>query len=127
MGLNKKSIFIVFILFLAIFSSSCQFARSLPEEEKSKITGYMHHFADILGNVIIDIYNGSNWTITEITIRIVTKDPYSNNTIWDRKYKRDKLKILPLSSNSFEVYIGFDKRKVKVEWYIEDVKGYKSL
>lgn len=95
--------------------------RNIPYEEWSKITGKASLSDGIFKG---EIYNGSNWKITSITVRIVAKEK-DGRIRWDRKFKKE-ISIDPLSTSSFSISVIDDEGIGSFDWYIVDMSGYKS-
>lgn len=93
----------------------------LPLEEKIKVTGnagfsYAEYF-------IGKIYNGSSWTITELTVHIIAKEK-DGLIRWDRIFKTN-IHITPLSTGNIFISIT-DTKDALSEWNIEEVLGYQK-
>jgi hypothetical protein len=114
--------------------------RELPQSELSKLSG--RAFIDTAsGILVVDLYNGSSWTISEITVLmtvsqrgkhktwnpILTRayrltNPYSDyplNSVLDAPMSSG-----PLSNEKIGAYIGFTlKYNQRFEWRIQAAKG----
>jgi hypothetical protein len=71
-----------------------------------------------------EIYNGSNWTISSVTFRIVAKEE-SGNVRWDRKFK-ETVRINPLAASNFAVAVSEAEGVGSFDWSIDEVFGYKA-
>jgi hypothetical protein len=71
-----------------------------------------------------EIYNGSNWTITSLTFRVVAKEK-SGSVRWDRKF-RETVRINPLAASSFAVTVSEAEDVGSFDWSIDEVLGYKE-
>jgi hypothetical protein len=94
----------------------------LPIEESSKITGslYIDHFGSLCG----EIYNGSNWIITDVILRVVVKEK-KGKVRWDRRFK-DELNITPLSTSNIHLKVTGNEDIPLFEWSLEEVRGHKK-
>ena len=93
----------------------------IPIEDKLKISG--NGGFSSLSSFSGKIYNGSSWTLTNITIKIVARE--KNNTIrWDRKFKTE-INIPPLSTGDLYFSVTGES-EAESEWSIEEVLGYKE-
>lgn len=96
-------------------------SKILPLEEHIKVTGNAGlNYGSFSGK----IYNGSNWTITDMIIRVIAKEK-SGSVRWDRKFKESKV-IPPLSTESIYVSVTGDEGVTSFEWNIEEIRGYKE-
>lgn len=91
----------------------------VPSEIRSEITG---NASVGLGSFSGKIYNGSNWTITNITFRLRVKEK-DGNVRWDRKFNKS-IQITPLSTSSFSIPVMGDKGIDSFDWNIVEVIGY---
>ena len=71
-----------------------------------------------------EIYNGSNWTITSVTFRVVAKEK-SGSVRWDRKFK-ETVRINPLAASNFTVKVSEAEDVASFDWSIDEVLGYKA-
>ena len=72
-----------------------------------------------------NIYNGSNWTITDLIILIEVKDKKTGKKKLSRKYTLSGY-VEPLSSSVFTTHLGFEPKKGEsFTWQIIEAKGYK--
>ena len=94
--------------------------QTLPEFEQVNVTGKASlEYGTFSG----DIYNGSEWTITELVFRVVAKEK-DDSIRWDRKFKRSII-INPLSAKSFYIGQTGDEGVPSFYWDIEEALGYK--
>ena len=92
----------------------------IPHEVRSKITGNASlSYGTFSGN----IYNGSGWTITNITFRVIAKEK-DGSVRWDRKFNKS-IQIDPLSTSYFSVAVTGDEGIASYDWYIDEVLGFK--
>jgi hypothetical protein len=76
----------------------------IPPDELSKIIAKASF--DSGSNALTgSVYNGSQWTVTDLTFRIVVKRT-DESVIWDHEFKSDPLDVAPLSTSGFRVTIG---------------------
>lgn len=97
-------------------------SKILPYDEQVKVTGNagLSGYGSFSGKA----YNGSNWTITDMIIRVVAKE--KNGSIrWDRKFKETQV-IPPLSIASIDITVTDDENVASFEWNIEEIHGYKE-
>jgi tetratricopeptide (TPR) repeat protein len=78
----------------------------------------------------VDLYNGSTWTVNELTIMITVTNKHSNIDDFSRKYK-PSLKLYhkgwPLTSSIYYEGLGFElKENQKWSWYIVEARGTKG-
>jgi len=98
--------------------------KSLPYEALSKITGTARITS--YGDFEASIYNGSNWTITNLIVLIEVKDKKTAKKKLSRKYTLSGYGP-PLSSSEFNTHLGFKLKKGEsLTWQIIEAKGYKS-
>lgn len=71
-----------------------------------------------------EIYNGSNWTITSVTFRVVAKEK-SGSVRWDRKFK-ETVHISPLAASNFAVTVSEADDVGSFDWSMDEVLGYKG-
>lgn len=98
----------------------------LPDSELSKLTGK----ASITDQRIeCDIYNGSNWTVSEVTVKITIKNPDGTEDL-TREYRLTPQYIgncAPLTSRTFDADLGFSlKEKQTFSLNIVSAKGTKK-
>jgi hypothetical protein len=93
----------------------------IPIEDALKISGNggFGSFGSFSGR----IYNGSRWTLTDITIKIVAREK-DNKIRWDRKFRTD-IYIPPLSTRDLYISVTGES-EAESEWSIEEVRGYKE-
>ena len=97
--------------------------QTLPVEEQAKVTGnasLKYPYGSFSGK----IYNGTEWTITELTFRIVVKEK-DGSARWYRLFKESKT-IEPLSTGSFSISVTGAEDIASFDWYIVEVLGYKD-
>lgn len=94
----------------------------IPQYELSKIKG-KGSIDKVLGRFDARIYNGSDYTITDITIRLVVKGK-EGEVKWDRLFRSSKeIPSLSVSEISFLLLdVGWDISSFN--WYIEGARGY---
>ena len=93
----------------------------LPSVEKPLVIGK----ATLDGRMFNgEIYNGSNWTVTSITFRVVAKDK-SGSVRWDRKFK-ETTRLNPLAASYFSVTVTEVEGVGSFDWSIDEVLGYKT-
>jgi len=71
-----------------------------------------------------EIYNGSDWTVTSVTFRVLAKEK-SGVIRWDRKFK-DTIRINPLDTSFFAVTVSDAEGIGSFDWSIDEVFGYKA-
>jgi len=138
---KKKSSIIISILLLVIFILVGIFIRQHSSRKTYKIqelSSEAINELDVRGSIQGGflgcrfkghIYNGSDWTLYNMIIRIVVKR--KDGTIrWDRKYKISRFEVpyvmvSPLSTGNFEVRISDYEESDSFEWHIVSVKGRK--
>lgn len=96
-------------------------SEALPSAEKSLLIAKA-----TLGSRMFngEIYNGSDWTITSVTFRVVAKEK-SGSVRWDRKFK-DTVWIRPLATGNFAVTVSEADGVGSFDWSIDEVLGYKA-
>lgn len=94
----------------------------LPFEEMIKVTGNagLTGYGSFSGK----IYNGSNWTITDMIIRVIAKEK-DGQVRWDRKFNETQV-INPLSTTSITITVTGDANVASTEWNIGEIRGYKK-
>ena len=96
-------------------------SQPLPAVDKSLVIGK----ATLDGRMFNgEIYNGSNWTVTSITFRVVAKDK-SGSVRWDRKFK-ETTRLNPLAASYFSVTVTEVEGVGSFDWSIDEVLGYKT-
>jgi hypothetical protein len=94
----------------------------LPQSELSKIEG-RGSIDKVFEGFKAKIYNGSDYTITDITIRIVVKGK-NGKVKWDRLFRVSKeIPSLSVSEISFPL-LGVEWDIPSFDWYIEEARGY---
>lgn len=93
----------------------------IPIEDTLKISGNAEFGS--FGEFIGKIYNGSGWTLTDITIKIVAREK-DKKIRWDRKF-RTEINIPPLSTGNLYISVT-GEREAEPEWSIGEVRGYKE-
>jgi hypothetical protein len=91
-----------------------------PLSEQAKVSGNagLSGYGSFSGR----IYNGSNWTITDMIIRVLPKE--KDGTVrWDRRFKASEV-IPPLSTQSIQFSVTGDDGVASIEWSIEEIRGY---
>ena len=101
----------------------------LPYEALSKITGTARISSSISiyppRNFEASIYNGSNWTITNLIVSIEVKDKKTEKKKLSRKYALSGY-VEPFNPSVFTTYLGFEPKKGESwTWQIIEAKGYK--
>ena len=94
----------------------------LPFVEMAKVTGNagLSGYGSFSGK----IYNGSDWTITDMIIRVIAKEK-NGNVRWDRKFKETQV-ISSLSTANIYITVTGDENVPSFEWNIEEIRGYKK-
>ena len=69
-----------------------------------------------------EIYNGSPWTITSVTFRVIAIEK-SGSVRWDRKFK-DTVRIRPLATANFAVTVSEAEDVGSFDWHMDEVLGY---
>ena len=96
-------------------------SKPLPSVEKALLIGK----ATLEGKMFNgEIYNGSDWTITSITFRVVAKEK-SGSVRWDRKFK-ETTRLNPLAASYFSVTVTEVEGVGSFDWSIDEVLGYKT-
>ena len=70
-----------------------------------------------------EVYNGSDWTVTSVTFRVVAKER-SGSVRWDRKFK-ETIRVNPLSASYFAMTVTESEDIADFDWQIDEVFGYK--
>jgi hypothetical protein len=83
---------------------------------KARLTGY--------GLFRGDIYNGSNWTITELIIKVEAKEK-TGAVRWKRDFRTSEF-IPPLTSGEISFSVTDDKDIGHFSWKITEIRGYKQ-
>jgi hypothetical protein len=96
---------------------------SVPGEELAKVTGRAGFIGSRNGAFSGDLYNGSSWVITSVTLRIVALGK-SKQEIWARRFAH-RTYILPLSTGSILIAVTDDEAVVGQEWSLEEARGYR--
>jgi len=95
--------------------------QTLPEFEQVNVTGKASlEYGTFSG----DIYNGSEWTITELVFRVVAKEK-DDSIRWDRKFS-ESMTIEPLSTCSFSLSVLGNEDVPTFDWYVEEALGYEG-
>lgn len=92
--------------------------KKFPVDEQIRVTGSANlSYGSLSGK----LYNGSNWTVKEITVNVkaIEKD---GNTRWNRQF-RDLVTIAPLTTESFSVKTVGDSDIGSFEWSLVQVNG----
>jgi len=102
------------------------------EGQQKKIKGIkvpIEILSEITGNASISygafsgkIYNGSNWTITNITFRVQVKEK-DGNIRWNRKFN-ESIQITPLSTSSFSISVTGDQGIDTFDWDVVEALGF---
>jgi len=99
----------------------------LPDSELSKLTGK----ASInYKRIECDVYNGSNWTVSEVTVKIIIKNSNGTEEL-AREYRLTPKYALAencasLTSQTFDADLGFSlEEKQTFSWNIVSAKGTK--
>ena len=110
--------------FLSIFYqlTGKHLIEDVPQSELSKIEG-KGSIDKVFEGFKAKFYNGSDYTITDITIRIVVKGK-NGKVKWDRLFRSSKeIPSLSVSEISFPLLdVGWDISSF--DWYIEEARGY---
>lgn len=95
--------------------------RSVPVTTLAKLAGNASFDGDI-GWFKGTIYNGSNWKIQQLVvrIRIVNKN---GSFQWDRRF-RDDVEIVPLTSKNISIQTGQAHDYEHFEWSIVEAQGH---
>lgn len=98
----------------------CMRVRPLPGAELAKLTGR--------GSIDFDafkgsIYNGSAWTIAEVTFWVRAKGKVDGKILWSRRFMHD-LEVRPLRASDFSVKVIETWGEPETEWDIESAAGY---
>jgi hypothetical protein len=94
----------------------------IPQSELSKIEG-KGSINKVFESFEAKIYNGSDYTITDITIRLMVKGK-EGKVKWDRLFRSSKeIPSLSVSEISFPLSdVGWDISSF--DWYIEEAREY---
>jgi hypothetical protein len=90
----------------------------LPEEEQSKVDGNATLRSESFSGTL---YNGSNWTIKEVIVRIIVKEK-DGSTRWDRLF-REAVTIPPLTTGDINFDIVGGQDFDSFEWGLKEIKG----
>jgi hypothetical protein len=91
----------------------------LPIGELAKLSGNAGFTGH--GGFSGKLYNGTSWTITKITVRIVARG--QRKELWDRRFAT-AIFAPPLSTGSILLNVTDDEGVVDFDWYIIDAEGY---
>jgi len=95
-------------------------SQPLPSEERSLLIAK----ASLVGKLFNgEIYNGSNWTITSVTFRVIAKET-SGRVRWDRRF-RETVHINSLAASNFAVNVSEAEGIGSFDWSIDEIVGYK--
>jgi hypothetical protein len=93
----------------------------LPPDQQARITG---NASLSFGSFSGKIHNGSDWTVTGLTFRVVAKEK-DGSVRWDRNFK-ESINVDPLTTASFSVSVTGDEGCASHEWSIHEALGYKD-
>jgi len=96
-------------------------SQPLPSVEKSLVIGKATLGARMFNG---EIYNGSDWTLTSVTFRVVAKEK-SGSVRWDRKF-RETNRLNPLAASYFSVTVTEAECIGSFDWHIDEVLGYEG-
>ncbi|UCB48887.1 MAG: hypothetical protein JSW56_17500 [Deltaproteobacteria bacterium] len=96
-------------------------SQPLPSAEKSLLIAKASLGPGLFNG---EIYNGSNWTITSVTFRVVAKEK-SGGVRWDRKF-RETVRLNSLAASNFAVTVSEAEGVGSFDWSIDEVLGYKA-
>jgi hypothetical protein len=96
-------------------------SQPLPSVEKALVIGKASLGSKILNG---EIYNGSDWTLTSVTFRVIAKEK-SGSVRWDRKF-RDTIRLNPLAATYFAVTVTEAEDIGSFDWHIDEVLGYEG-
>lgn len=96
-------------------------SQPLPSVEKSLVIGKATLGARMFNG---EIYNGSDWTLTSVTFRVVAKEK-SGSVRWDRKFK-ETTRLNPLAASYFSVTVTETEGIGSFDWHIDEVLGYEG-
>ena len=96
-------------------------SQPFPSGEKSLIIGKATLGAKMFNG---EIYNGSDWTLTSITFRVIAKEK-SGSVRWDRKFK-ETTRLNPLAASYFSVTVTETEGIGSFDWHIDEVLGYEG-
>ena len=106
--------------------------RPLPSNELRKITSSSFPFTQSgRPGVSGMIYNGSNWVVRELTIKVTARmkaAPNSKDGTWTRLYRVPDLNIPPLGVKSFSIVV-LDKENFEWEWMaieLAEARGHRD-
>lgn len=95
-------------------------SQPLPAEERSLLIAKASLGGKLFNG---EIYNGSNWTITSVTFRVIAKDT-SGSVRWDRKF-RETIHINSLAASNFAVNVSEAEDIGSFDWSIDEIVGYR--
>lgn len=93
----------------------------LPIEEQSKLSGQAKI---IYGSLDGTIYNGTDWTIKELIVKVIAKEEDGSER-WNRNFKIP-VNISPLSTEKIYTTVGDNNNVKSIEWYVVSTRGYKE-
>jgi hypothetical protein len=91
----------------------------LPADELLKLSGNAGLTGQ--GSFSGKLYNGSSWTITKMTVRIVARG--KRRELWDRQFATS-VYAPPLSTAPIFFSVTGDEDVVDFDWYIVGAEGY---
>jgi hypothetical protein len=95
--------------------------QELPTERLAKLEGQAS--VDDVGWIEVHVYNGSDWTVSEITVLVTVLDA-QNNQILSRPYRLAGGPSTPQSDTRFRDSLGFTLAKGQAwTWSITSAKG----
>jgi hypothetical protein len=95
-------------------------SKILPVVEQSKVSGNAGLTG--YGSFSRRIYNGSNWKITELVIRVIAKEK-DGSIRWDRRFRAPQM-ISLLSTQNIHCSVTGDENVASFEWSIDEIRGY---
>ncbi len=93
----------------------------VPKDIESKVDGVASLSA---GNFSGDIYNGSDWVISDIVVSVSAIDE-NKNFKWERKYRIEEI-VTPLSYKAFSIPVADGFGVYLDTWNIRRVFGFKD-
>jgi hypothetical protein len=87
--------------------------QAVPSEGLTKVIITTASFDDSQ-NLVGNVYNGSDWTLTSLTFRVIAKRLLPGKgledatLVWDRQFRDDDVYVTPLAASTFRVRIGED-------------------
>jgi hypothetical protein len=96
----------------------------LPSDQVKKLDAHGGWCISSDNSFCLDLYNGSNWRLTGMSIYITAKND-DGSVKWERRFDKKYLDIAPFGTDKF--YIDTGDKAPKHEWYILSVNGRQEI